>query len=427
MQTSPQMAVCWHDGILVSNIMKTKQLLANSRGHWAKWLLIGSAIALIFSLYGYRLDSFISLSPIETATSTANQSLRAIVDDPVNLPYKLLDYVFLRLPLDMPAAQARAASVVLALGCALMFYMIIRRWYGGLPALFSALLFAPGGWLLQTGRFGSGLIMLTFMVLALIATYAWLSKDSQPSGRSFILYNLITSAALLVPGGLWFVLVLGIIMHRKLIGYYKAASWWQRFSSLLPAASAAAMLSLAIWHQPAQVWHLLGIPANLPEYSILAKQAVASISYLIARGPFIPEVWLAHTPVLDVATTVLLLLGAIVFGRRWSSGRSILLLAFGLLGVVMVTLHGAYALAFIVPVVYIIAATGLIYLIRQWYRIFPRNPFAHGLAALSVVGLLCAIGSYHTQRYFVAWRHSPDTLQAYQPAAGTPKAPELVQ
>lgn len=408
-------------------IKQLKQFIADSRAFWPKWLLLGGIIALIFGLYGYRLGSFIDLSPIETATAAANRPFSAIADNPINLPYKLANTILPHAPVGSAATHARAASALLAIGCICLFYTIIRRWYGSVPAIFATLLFAPAGWILQSGRFGGGLIMLSFMVLALLVAYSWLGKDSKPSGWPLVGFGLIAGAALLVPGGLWFVLATTIVVRRQLLIHIKAARWWQTIIATLAIGLAIALVGLTSWRQPQLAWAWLGIPAALPGVVELAKQAAGSLTYLVARGPFIPQVWLAHTPLLDAATTALLIFGSIVYTRRWKTSQTAILSSFALIGAALITLNGAYGLAYLAPVAYVVAATGLIYLIRQWYKIFPRNPFAHSLAALLIVGLLAAIGAYHTQRYFVAWRNSPDTIQAYQATETPAELPDLLR
>lgn len=396
--------------------------------NWRNWLLAGATISLVVALYAFQLGSFISLSPAEAATAAANQSLRAVAADPLNLPYKLLDSVFLHLPFGPLELRARAASIVLALGCSLLFYFIVRRWHGGTSAFLALLVFASSGWLLQTGRFGSGLIMLTFMVLAMIAAAVWInSSEPQPDGRPFLLYVFACCAALFVPAGLWFVLAATLVFRKKLLEHAREAGRLQLMAAGLLVIIALTSLAFAMVRQPDQAQQWIGLPLAYPEYIVMAKQAAASLAYLIARGPYLPEVWLAHTPVLDVASSVLLLLGAVFYARHWSNCRVKLLITFTLLGIVLITLHGAYALAYLVPIAYLVVATGLTYLIRQWYRVFPRNPFAHGLAVIALTGMLLAIGAYHTQRYFVAWRNNPDTAEAYRQAGSQPVAPGLIQ
>jgi hypothetical protein len=94
----------------------------------------------------------------------------------------------------------------------------------------------------------------------------------------------------------------------------------------------------------------------------------------------------------------------------------------------LTALNGAAALSYGLPLLYLVLGGGFAYLLHQWKKVFPRNPIAEA-AALSLLGLLmlCMI-AFHTQRFFIAWRYSPTTAEARQPAAPASKPlPYLVQ
>ncbi len=421
-------------GILeLNHIMKTLlQRIASlfSFQHLPYMLLAIPAVSFAVALYAYQLGSFIGLSPAETASAAANQSLGAVLADPVNLPYKLFDWLCLQLPFGPIELRARLASAVLALGSAGLLYLLARRWHDTHGAVLAALLFIPSGWLLHTGRFGSGLVMLTFMVLALTAAAAWLITDS-PRGRTLLIYSFVATAALFVPAGIWFVLASALVLRKNLLRHAKAASRIQLAAAgTLITAALVSLLSIAtgLAGNTDQIRLLLGIPLQIPELIVAAKQAAGSVSYLFFRGPYLPEVWLAHTPVLDAASTALFLFGVIAYSRYWSNIRVQLLLAFAFVSAALITLHGAAALSYLVPIVYLIITNGLIFFIRRWLAVFPRNPIAQSLAYSTAALILLSITTFHTQRYFIAWRNSPDTRQAYQSTGSTPpEALNLVQ
>ncbi len=378
-----------------------------------KVLLASLAIAAATVLYTYQLGGYINLSPIEATVATNNSLLRNIAADPVNLPYKISDWVALHLPFGSFEARARLASVAIALACGGVFYWLVRRWYGSRNAILSTLLFLASGWMLQTGRYGTGLVMLSLMVLALIAV-ASLVSNGRPHGRTLLLYSAVCAAAMFVPGGLWFVLATTLVIRPKLAGHIKAARRFHLIlaSALTATASIILMAGLIIRSGQALAW--IGLPMQFPEALILAKQAIGGLSYLIVRGPFLPEFWLAHTPVLDVASTGLLLLGILFYFKNRSNARVQLLAAFAGISVLMIALNGAHALSYMVPVAYLTIASGLAYLSQRWFSVFPHNPFAGSLAYIAIGIMLISVGNYHAQRYFIAWRNSPDTLQTYQ-------------
>jgi hypothetical protein len=158
----------------------------------------------------------------------------------------------------------------------------------------------------------------------------------------------------------------------------------------------------------------LGIPTDLASPLTMLKQWAGSLTYVVARGPDLAGSWLAHTPVLDVASTALLLFGVFLYRKHFKNLRTQLLFVFFIIGSVLVALNGAVALGFIIATAYLVVATGLAYFQHQWFKTFPLNPIARGLAGTLMVLLIACIVIFHTQRYFVAWQRSPATQATFQ-------------
>lgn len=59
--------------------------------------------------------------------------------------------------------------------------------------------------------------------------------------------------------------------------------------------------------------------------------------------------------------------------------------------------------------VYILIAMGVVTLLAQWYRIFPKNPFARTIGLFITVLFVVTNVAYHNQRYFSAWARAPET------------------
>ena len=67
----------------------------------------------------------------------------------------------------------------------------------------------------------------------------------------------------------------------------------------------------------------------------------------------------------------------------------------------------------VAPILYILAATGIVTLLNQWNKIFPINPFARTLALLPLAFAVLITGQYHLNRYFSAWALDPDVRSVY--------------
>lgn len=396
---------------------------SNSDGSYRRRLRrFGGLIALLVlaaGLLGWRLGSFTPLSPIENRAVANNSNIRHIGGAPLNLPYKLVSFVSFKLPL--PSSQTgsglrvRLPSALFGLAAVALFFAIIRRWHGWRNASMMTGLFVTSGWLLHAGRFGSGVIAITTVILGLIAATTWLNAadEDRDKGKLLVIFSLACAVAMFIPAGLLFVAATCLIFRSDIIAHFATADRPKKILAIAIPAAALLGVIAAITHHPEQAGQWFGIPIHhMPNGELLLRYGFGSLGYLFARGPFMPELWLAHTPVLDVATAALTLLGAFFYARRLKSSRVQLLISFLILSIILVTLNGPYALAYITPLAYLLAATGLVFMLHEWNTVFPRNPIARGLAMSLAVIMLLGATLYHTQRYFLAWHRSPDTAQA---------------
>jgi hypothetical protein len=307
-----------------------------------------------------------------------------------------------------------------------LFFISARRWYGRISGLWLTVLFATSSWLLQTGRFGSGASSLGCMVLALLAIVVWI-RHGNPSGWWLVGLATVVSISVLTPGGIWFAAAAVVAAYPYLGEHREQANPTQLTVAAAVLSVALLAVVASIIRHPHLLWQWAGLPSSLPSMATIGKQAVGSISYLVARGPDWPQVWLAHTPILDVASTVLLALGAWFYAMHFDNPRTRLLVSFAAIGMVLVALNGAPALSFLVPVAYLGIGGGVAYLLHQWQLVFPRNPIARGVSIGLLALLLGCVVVYHTQRTFVAWRHNTDTIQAYRSDLPEQKPPNLLQ
>jgi len=390
-------------------------------------VIAAAFVVAIVLLYCYRLTHFVPASAGEQYTIQTLSQPSSLLDNPLLLPYKLLATILLQLPGD-PVRLVRLASVIISLGCIGLFFTLTRRWYGLLNGLAVTTLFASSGWLLQTGRYGAGFTALTLLVLGLLNVTVWVNS-TEKSNLAVAIFALVASLSLLAPGGLWFVLVAAYICRRTLAEHLRKSTRTYLGIAALCFTVVVIILSLALARDPSLIQQWLGLPAGMPNLTVLAKQLALSVTGFIVRGPVAPEYWLGRTPLLDVAATALVALGILFYQRHLRNARTLLIGLFLAIGAILTALNGAAGLSYMLPLVYLVLGGGFAYLLHQWKKVFPRNPIAEAAAySLMAFLVLCMVG-FHVQRYFVAWRHNPTTIQSYQqrPPITSNQLPYLIQ
>ncbi len=357
------------------------------------------------------------LSPSELAAADTNSHISNILHNPLNGLYKLLDFIWLKLPMHH-TVTARLASICLALVAAVVFYLLAKRWHGRVSAAYAVVLFATSTWLLHVGRLGDGQIMLVLTPLALLYLASWLNT-TEHHNRAILLFTGVAGVSLFTPGGIWFVAAVTILLAKVLSSHFKQAKAGATTASIAILAICLTAIAYPLVQHTGLIRPWLGAPNDFASPLTMLKQWAGSLSYLVARGPDLSGNWLAHTPVLDVASTALLAFGIFLYRKHLKNLRTQLLLVFFVIASILVALNGAVALGFIIGTAYLVVTTGLAYFQHQWFKTFPLNPIARGLAGALMVLLIATIVIFHTQRYFVAWQRSPATQAIFQESSAS--------
>lgn len=390
-----------------------KKVRLTLSAHWQLLvLLFVSGVALCFT-YLFRLGSLTNrrLSHGELASHIADESIHAIVRNPINAPYKLLDYVFLKFNIH-DAGYARLASVSLALLAGILFFIIMLRWHGKRTAILATTLFCTSSWLLHIGRLANGDATLIIVPLAFILFTSWLNV-TEKHGLALLYMTVATGVTLLIPGGIWFLIASYILIWKAILNHLAHSRVWEKTVSIIALLGFALFLCYVFYKRPILYKSWLGLPSIWPSLLTILKHWLDTVVFTFARGPYVPAMWLAHTPIFDVFTAAMCIVGIIFYVTHYKNLRTRALLTFLILGSLLVALNGATAMSYVIPSFYLIVGTGIAYFLHKWLSVFPRNPIARGLGIglLSMVVAFAAV--YHLTNYFIAWRYNPETISSF--------------
>jgi hypothetical protein len=336
-----------------------------------------------------------------------------IFRQPLYLPLELArSAVFWAFP-DHGQTLTRLPNTLFGLLAIGSFIWLVRLWHGRRTALFAGLLFATAAWTLHVSRLASFDVLYLCAIPLLLVTYVKLQRDS---AKAYVFYGslLVWGVLLYIPGMVWLLLA-NLYASRKGVaaGWRHFSRWWQRLLYLLIGIIWLPLLMYRL-RDIAELKLWMGLPAHLEPPLVLLKQFAAVFVHLFVRGPEYPVLWLGQAPVLDVFALVACIVGIYFYGRHLSSGRARLLAVFFLVGAVLIALGGAVGLSLLVPMLYLLAATGIAYLLREWLQTFPRNPLARGLG-IGLISLAVVLSCmYNLRSYFVAWPHNTVTRTVFR-------------
>jgi hypothetical protein len=373
---------------------------------------MGLALAVIaYVLFFHNLGNLIpGYASEEIANYQSASSLHAIMQNPINAPFKLVVLLVTKLGYHHVLAVRIVAASFGLLAC-LLFYMLLRAWYSYRVTFLATVLFASSSGFLHVARLGTAFI-LQMGVLLLMGTFFWHRRTNH---RTLAAYVLIVSFVLLwyVPGMIWLELFAVALLQGSILETIKKTGWLNRICwSLL-----IVILSAPLVYASIKNIDILRAAAGLPPHFVSIIQVIKNLGHTVlslsiySSGTSLQ--WLGHVPLLGTIGTVLMLLGAYWFVKHWRSVRTIGIFGAGIISLVLISLGGPVNIVSILPLLYLLIAAGLHVLLSRWLTVFPRNPVArYGGVALIFVMVFFSI-LYQVQSYYVAWPHNTATKQVF--------------
>ncbi len=367
-------------------------------------LLAGMAWLLL-----YKLGSLTGgLGAGEVSAATVPVGWHGIYHEPFYLPLKTVRSVVFVLFAHHGQTLTRLPNAAFGALTIISFAWLIRLWHSTRITALTGVLFATSAWTLHVSRLASFDVMYLWAMPTLLLIYTLLQKYHD---KAVVWYGSMLAWGLLlyIPGMVWFI-VLSLYFRRTslLAGWRHFSPWWKH---LLYVLAGLIWLPLLILHfiRSGGLLTWLGWPARLAKPFLLLKHLAGVPVHLFIRGPEYPNLWLGRAPILDVFTLAACVIGIYFYATRWRAGRTRLLVAFAIIGAALVGLGGPVPLSLLVPLLYVAAAAGVAYLLREWLQTFPSNPLARGLG-LGLVTIAVVLSCiYNLRAYFVAWPHNQAT------------------
>ena len=336
-------------------------------------------------------------------------SFSEIVDNPLSLPHKLSSFAATFVSDSVRAV--RAVSVVLFAICVVALYRILKRWHSDMIALFCSAMFAVNASALAVGRLASPLVLL-FGWSLIISTLLWIQHGN--SRRIAPVTVLLLSALLIyVPGAPYFFLLLLILFGSKLKDTLKSLTRNALILGGLLGAVLVAPLIYSFVGNPdlIRVWLLLPETFSITETLRNILEVPSAFVYRTEENPLLN---VGRLPVLDVAIGGFFLIGLYAYQRYKTLERTRVMLLTSLLGLLLGALgQVTIAVVLLLPFVYAVSAAGISYILDEWFRVFPRNPFARSFGIMLITVVVLASMYYQMTRFLVVWPQTPETREVY--------------
>jgi len=390
--------------------------------HWRAllaYLLVG--VVAYFALF-YAANHLVpNFSSAEISAQGSATSLRAIWNDPINAPFKLLTWLPFKLGLQSVVWLRVIAGCIGVLSAAL-FYFVLNHLFSRRVAFLATLLFVFSTGFLHASRLGSPLILQIFGIVLLMASVPLYTRTRFTTAPLYI-STAIIALLLYIPTMPWFIVVGGIIMFsgaREVMREVKL-----KHKILLPLLFLTLVIPL-LWHaiqSPLSLLTLLGLPEHLPSLQTMGTNLYSFARSLVWHGTGPAEIMLVGAPILNVIEAGLIAAGFVTLIRSVKL-RSNLFILGGLTLFVVLVAFGQTTYLPLVPFLFLLLAGGIFYLLNEWFDVFPLNPVANIIGTLAISLVVGTSVLFHIRSYYIAWPHSTATRQAFRLSQPTNYFPE---
>jgi hypothetical protein len=345
---------------------------------------------------------------------SAIQSASTPIDwrlNPVDLPYHLLQKASLFI-FGLSVIGIKLPSLIIGFLSGIGMFMLLSRWFKKNVAIIVSILAITVSQFLIASRSGSPDVMLIFWPIFTLLFATLVSQEDRLSSLYKLLLGMTVVLSLYTPFTIYLLTsaFLATIIHPHLRYVVKRFGFAHFSITTLICGLLLVPLAYNLYLQPALILQLIGLPSDLPSISQYAHNILTVAASL--GGFELRKVSTALIPAFSIGICVLMVFGLLRTFQHFYSARSHLLLVWIALLLPVVTTNPARLVIVYVPAM-LLTAIGVEALIREWYKIFPTNPYARVAALVPLGILLLSLVSFNYVRYFNSFAYAPTTAHTY--------------
>jgi len=288
--------------------------------------------------------------------------------------------------------------------------LLLRRWFRPNIALLATVIMITTGQFLYVAQSGTASITYILWSVWLLLAATMITTSERHKRFWKLLFFSVMPLSLYTPLSIYLVIAIvsAGLLHPHVRYVLRKMSRQHLILLSLLSIAIATPLAYLVMHYPNLGLQLLGIPDSWPPHlfdnlKILVQQYLNFMS---------PESGVLMTPVLGLGSIALIGLGAWqLFTIRYTA-RSYTLTAWIILLIPVLLVNPAFTSITFVPLL-LVLASGLSYLLRSWYKLFPRNPYARFVGMVPLTILVAGLVASGLERYFDGYRFDPETAASF--------------
>lgn len=371
-------------------------------------IMIVALLSLLF-VAGFLIPGSISSEAEQSIIAASSLSSEPLLQQSlVNAPFYLLENISLSL-FGVTLLGIKLPALILALITAICMALLLRRWFSGGIAVLASLLVVTTGQFLFLAQSGSTGILYLFWPTLLLLFATLVANRARFHGIWKLLLFTCAALSLYTPLSLYVLIAMGsaIFIHPHLRHIIRKLPKWRIAAGSTVAFTLLVPLIYNIIRDPSVGLSLLGIPASWP--NIFTNLQILFGQYFGFMTPGMDSVLL---PIFGLASMLIILYGLVRLIKTYETVQSHIVLAWIVLLLPVLIVNPTYVSIMFVPLL-LLLASGLEGILRRWYKLFPKNPYARVTGLVPLVILVSSMVLFGLERYAYSYRYSPTTMHNF--------------
>lgn len=326
-----------------------------------------------------------------------------------SLPYVLLQQLSIEV-LGMTNFAIKLPSLLLAFVTAMGAVLLLRRWFKSNVAVLATLIMVTTGQFLFVAQLGTASITYMMWSVWLLLAASMVTSEEKRKTLWVIILFMTIGLSLYTPLSIYLLIavVSAALLHPHVRHVLKRLPTYHYVLFLVILGLFAAPLAYLIYLRPELGLELLGAPASWPP-NIVANALQLIDQYFLF---FKPTDGSLMAPVFGLGSIILMILGGWQLFKARYTARSYTVTAWLILLVPVILINPSFTSITFVPFL-LLLASGLNYLLRSWYRLFPRNPYARIAGLVPLVVLVSGMLVGGIDRFVYGYHYSPETVRSF--------------
>ena len=326
-----------------------------------------------------------------------------------NLPFHLLQSIPITLS-QVNIFAVKLPAIILSITVAVSLFFLLRRWFRPNVAILSMLIMVATGQLIFLSQsFTPGILYVLYTTLILLFSSLIIQRAK---------YSQLWKIALGITVGLsmftpyfWYInlglLIVALIhphpRHFLLRRKYRA-SWTPAIVISLAIIAAATYLGFTNIEFGKATFGIDSLNFDLLANTKTLLHTYLWVTPVVTSGQIMP--------IMDFAALALIAFGFIRTIHEHSTARSYMIWIWLLLALPLLLVRPDLATIVTVPL-FILLAIGVETLLREWYGLFPKNPYARGVGLVLIIGLISVMTLSGIDRYTHGYKYTPEAVLAF--------------